>query len=469
MSRRIVRRLLALTVAIPLAVLTVSPAAAAPTPAASSAAAWLSGELTGGLAHNPNYGGFDDYGLSLDIFFALDSLGAEQGAAASILDAVASNPAAYIGYEPSIYAGALGKLATAVDLGGRDPRAFGGADLIDRAEKRVMLDGPAAGRATDAFDPEDPWGGDYSNSIGQAWVVRALAAADSPLADDVTDYLIKQQCDDGSVRVTMSDDPCTAGSGTVDGTAFAVQALAVADEKGQAGLADSISAGVTWLLGQQKSDGSFDDEGSANTNSTGLAAATLAQVGQKTSAQKAAAWILSRQVTTKNSSGTALKKQIGAIAFDQAALTAGKADGITDATSDQWRRASAQAAIGLNIAIPATPDDSTAGGSTTGGSTAGGSASSDSSTSGGTTTGGPAAAGVAVGAAAEPEPTPTPTPEPTATPTPVDDSADTVVAEPTSASTDGSMTGWIVAGIAAVLMLGTAGAVGIGRLRGGGV
>ena len=39
-----------------------------------------------------------------------------------------------------------------------------------------------------------------------------------------------------------------------------------------------------------------------------------------------------------------LSAEVGAIAYDAAAKTLGQSQGITDATSDQWRRATSQAA-----------------------------------------------------------------------------------------------------------------------------
>ena len=42
-----------------------------------------------------------------------------------------------------------------------------------------------------------------------------------------------------------------------------------------------------------------------------------------------------------------LAPSVGAIAYDPAARAAGQANGITTTTADQWRRATAQAALGL--------------------------------------------------------------------------------------------------------------------------
>jgi hypothetical protein len=50
-------------------------AAAKPSSPAGHGATWLSGQFTGGLVHNPNFGGFDDYGLTIDTVFALRAIG----------------------------------------------------------------------------------------------------------------------------------------------------------------------------------------------------------------------------------------------------------------------------------------------------------------------------------------------------------------------------------------------------------
>lgn len=354
-TRTTLRRLGAALVAPAIAtgMLVAAPAAqAAPNSYAYSAARWLSDQLTDGVVHNEQYQ-FDDLGLSLDIFFALKDLDTRPADRSKIIAALAANPSAYVGSGQNVYAGATGKLASAVQqANGTSSATVGGIDLIDRAEGRVVTTGPATGRANDAFDPADEYGGDYSNTIGQSWVVRALATADSELADETVGYLLAQQCGDGSFRGTLADAPCTTGNGTIDATAFALQALVVAKAKGQANLQDDIDDAVKWLLTQQSADGSFLNDGGANTNSTGLAAATLKAAGQTGAAGSAASWIVSHQVTDAAAEDSALANELGAIAFDQTALSAAKGAGITVTTRDQWIRASAQAAVGIDAQLP---------------------------------------------------------------------------------------------------------------------
>ncbi len=87
-------------------------------------------------------------------------------------------------------------------------------------------------------------------------------------------------------------------------------------------------------------------EGS-NANSTGLAPGRW--VTPRPSRQ-AATWLRAHQATAADA-GDDLATETGAVAYDDAALAAGRTDGITDAASDQWRRATAQAAPGHRVVL----------------------------------------------------------------------------------------------------------------------
>lgn len=337
-----------------------SPAAhAAPNSYAAPAATWLTGQLTGGLVHDDQYD-YDDMGLSLDVFFALQQLGTAATAQASVLDAVAPRVREYVGPGTESYAGATGKLATAVELAGRDAASFGGLDLVTRLQARVRSTADAQqGRAVDRSSY-----GDYSNTIGQAWAVRALVGAGSTKKGTALAFLLKQQCAAGFFRVTL--EPTTGSSAftcdgaaaddrapSIDATALAVQALVAARDSGLGGLDDDVEDAADWLTAHQADDGSFVDQGTANTNSTGLAASALAATGRTGAASNAAAWVAGRQVTSAVADGSALGDERGAVAYDTAALTAGERDGIPAELRDQWRRATAQAAPALAFLLPA--------------------------------------------------------------------------------------------------------------------
>ncbi len=284
-----------------------APAAqAAPNSYAYSAARWLDDQLTDGVVHNDQYD-FDDLGLTIDVFLALHDLDTRAATQQRIVEALASKVDEYTtggSFAPDDrYAGATGKLASAVQEAGQDATSFGGVNLVQRAEERVVTEGASTGRASDLSEY-----GDYSNTIGQAWVVRALSTASSSRAASTVEYLLKQQCANGGFRVSMADEQCgTPGAEqgpTVDATAFALQALGVAREHGISGLDDDVAEATDWLLRTQAADGSFSDGGTANTNSTGLAAATLRAVGQVGGAGAPPAGVGSNHVTHPNAPDT---------------------------------------------------------------------------------------------------------------------------------------------------------------------
>lgn len=339
-------------------VLMAAPAEATPAQAASTTS-WLADQLPAGSIAQSS--GYPDYGLTIDFALGFLGNGTEQASVEKIFDALAQ-PATFSSYttgddfvdasqyseiEDSQYANATSKLAAAVQLAGRDATAFGGHDLIAEVEQVTADDGPSVGRIKDVSAY-----GDYSNSIGQSFAVRALSTAGSDEATAAADYLVKQQCDSGVFSISMTDAGCTTGgTPSVDTTAFAIDALVVAREQGYTGAQAAITRAVAYLVGVQATDGSFADNGTANTNSTGLAAWALDTAGESAAAERAGDFVADLQRPTG--------ADAGAIAFDRAAFAAAPAGGISDTARPQWIRASAQAVLGLTHAsepeAPAEP------------------------------------------------------------------------------------------------------------------
>ncbi|MRK00302.1 hypothetical protein GEV27_02085 [Aeromicrobium sp. S22] len=287
---------------------------------------------------------FVDYGLNLDLYSALEELG-DDAAAEKVYQSTIEHADDYT--DPpggTRYAGALAKLAAHVQAHGDDPHALGSRDLIDELEALVVPKGAEAGRVKDMPD-----GKMQSTSVlNQGWAVRALTTAGSGDADAAVDFLLKQQCDDGSFRADMAAEPCTSGPGSVDGTAFAIQSLKVAAEQGSAGLEDEIDEAADWLVRTQADDGSLSDEGGPNTNSTGQGAAALQVSGHQGPAARAASWVAGRQVEGG--------PEKGAIALSDADLALATGKRIAQADRDRYVRASVQAVLGL-AALPSDPDD----------------------------------------------------------------------------------------------------------------
>ncbi len=325
-----------------------------PQPATSSGT-WLAGELTDGLLHYPDtgFGAYDDYGLSIDAALALAATDQRPAAVTAVSDAIAGALNSYItgeafGDAGSTYAGATAKAAVLASTAGDDPTSYGGVDLVTRLEGRVSSTAPIAGRIEDASSF-----GDYANVIGQAFASEALHRASSAKAAAVTDFLLQQQCAAGYFRVsftadkTASDQSCDGGAGAADTDATALVVLALQDQVTDPDVGDALDAATTWLAAGQLADGSFTSGDpltpDKNTNSTGLAGWALGAMGDVEAAGNAALWVRRNQAADTARCTTGLTSERGALAYDGPGLVAGRSQGITDATRDQWRRATAQA------------------------------------------------------------------------------------------------------------------------------
>jgi hypothetical protein len=344
--------------------LAVSPAEAVtydPAPA-NQAADWLADELVGGLMHNNNFGGFDDYGLTLDAGFALQQVGGHASDVQDIKDAMAAHVDDYVTPfgGPVSYAGGLAKLA--VFVGQPAATAFGGQNLVTQLEARVAGAAPIAGRIEDAgYTPGSQFYDDSANTLGQSYAARALTAAGSTKAASATSFLLKQQCSTGYFRLnftkskTTTAQSCVAGVDSPDPDATALAVLQLAPLSGQAPVAAAIAKAKTWLRAQQRCDGSFGGGTSttgSNSNSTGIIAWAL---GDSPASRQAATWLRGHQATTADS-GNLLASETGAIAYDNAGLSTGRTSGITDSNRDEWRRATTQAAPGIRYySTDATP------------------------------------------------------------------------------------------------------------------
>lgn len=338
-----------------LAALPSAPASAAePDPApAAAGAAWLEDQLTAGVIHNDQFD-FDDYGLTIDLGLALVEVGGHDATVDAVSTALAAGIENYVGDGVTeSYAGPLAKAAVFARAAGDDPTAYGGVDLVDRLEARVLSDDQQAtfGRIQDlsAF-------GDFANVIGQAYAARALDEAGSlELAEPATEFLQQQQCTEDTEGFFRQDfSAVDAPDQSCDGDAAAepstdVTALAVLELQGQTDDTDvqaDIDDAVAWLLAEQNPNGSFGsgaDIPTPNTNSTGLAGWALGVEEQTAAPERAAAWARGHQADDPAPCTTALEPDLGAIAYDGAAQRAGRIDGITTQTQDQWRRATSQA------------------------------------------------------------------------------------------------------------------------------
>ncbi|TIC87969.1 hypothetical protein E8D34_06660 [Nocardioides sp. GY 10113] len=320
--------------------------------AAGAAAAWFAGQLTDGVLVNEEYDA-PDYGGTVDAIYSLEAVGGHDADVDAMTEAVYAHAQEYAAPDQDVWAGNAGKLVALATDNGDDPSDLDGFDALGTLLGRI----DESGRTSDKSQY-----GDFANSLGQAWAVRGLAGAGAAEAAAATDFLLLQQCADGFFRQDFSkpkakDQSCDGDGGTasVDATALAVLLLGdvAADDED---LATALEAAVAYLVGAQADDGSFEGGADlpANANSTGLAARALAQAGEDEAAAAAAGWLRAHQVG--DDCAGALADASGAIAYDDAAVTGATQDGITAASSYQWRLATAQALPGLLTA----PEDAAA-------------------------------------------------------------------------------------------------------------
>jgi len=336
-----------------------SPAqAVSPRSPAGLGAGWLSGQLNAqGLIHNRQFD-FDDYGLTIDTTFALDTIGGHKRDVARARAALSRHVDSYTtGVDfgsPAVFSGAVAKLLVLAQDTGGHPRSFGGVNLVHRLEQRVIASGPSAGRIQDLEDPPNMIT-DAANAIGQIFAVRGLLKAGRPDGSRTLRFLLAQQCGKGFFRLDFNTDKAAADQGCrpgdtpdADVTALAVVELASV-AKGHGKLKAALGDATAWLKRHQKANGSVGGSGptsAANANSTGLAGWAFLTEGVCGAARHAAHWLSDRQLTD-HLAGTPLAGERGAIGYDNATLKAAQKDGIVKETRDKWRRAAAQAAPAL--------------------------------------------------------------------------------------------------------------------------
>ena len=334
------------------------------------AAQWLADELTNGLIVGENG---PDFGLTIDTGMALSTV-VDQGAVnAAITTAVEARIGDYIGDgTKESYAGPLAKAAVYAKVAKQNPASYGGVNLIARLEERTAdvpadpaAEPQAAAIAGRIFDKSEF--GNYANVVGQSYAVRALTQSRSTEAAAARDFLLKQQCASGYFRTSFEkanvpNQACTEGApgseADPDATALAVINLVESDDKTPAVMAALDKAGA-WLVDRQRNSGAFRAAApisKINTNSTAIGGFALGLLRERDAALKAALWVRKNQPVDKYKCRTALTKDTGAVAYRKDRVKDSSTTGIPAAARDEWRRATAQAILGLQFAPPSKDD-----------------------------------------------------------------------------------------------------------------
>jgi hypothetical protein len=254
------------------------------------------GNLVGGHYY-ALFPGFADFGLTIDGAFALAATGTADQSLLSIAEFVDHRGTDGNGRSVNDWTGlgtafasggAVAKEALLAEVVGRDPRAFGGTDLI------AAVDGLICAKASKAPDTSCAAAGNYTYAqsvFAQALgVIAQLRAGDTAHAAGPVAYLESLQHADGSWPSVIP-----AGSDSdVDSTATAVMALALVPGSAAA---DAVSKGVAWVAGQQAADGGFPGAAGDSTNSAALAvqALTLDATTHATQISRAMAFLAARQ------------------------------------------------------------------------------------------------------------------------------------------------------------------------------
>ena len=125
------------------------------------------------------------------------------------------------------------------------------------------------------YGTQDPT---FDGAFRQSLSILALQSAGRPVPPAAIDWLVGQQCDDGSWTPYRKDtgEPCQEKTKDSNSTAMAVQALAAVG-----GLSEEVDGGITWLTAQQNDDGGvgYNAGGATDANSTALFAQALIAAG----------------------------------------------------------------------------------------------------------------------------------------------------------------------------------------------
>ncbi len=302
---------------------------------AAAAGRYLAGQLAAGTdVLSTSYEGKDypDYGLTADAVLGLDAAGTAQDQAAASTSALRRHAVDYVGggAKGDHYAGATAKLLLVALAQGEDPSAFGGYDL-----PAVLASLEAgSGRYRD-----DASAGDFSNVVGQSLAVIALSRTDHPASPEAVSFLLDQQCDDGGFRLDPGTKPCTSDPDT---TAVAAQAALAA---GTDAATAAARRAVDQLASAQTDAGGVAGTGptaGVNANSTGLAGQAFAAAGRDAASSRATDYLVGLQYGCHAPTARA-----GAVPYDAAAARKGRSARAEAATSDEDRRATAQAVLAL--------------------------------------------------------------------------------------------------------------------------
>jgi hypothetical protein len=166
--------------------------------------------------------------------------------------------------------GALGYLLLVAGATGEDETDFGGVNLP--AELAAVEQDETGGSDEGLYGEGDAT---FDGVFRQSLALLGLAAVGEEPSDDAVDFLLRQQCDDGSWTAYRedTDEACESGSSEVDSTAIATQALVAL------GVDPDVDP-TGFLQDSQADDGGWQAWNTTNSNTTSLAISALVVLGE---------------------------------------------------------------------------------------------------------------------------------------------------------------------------------------------
>ncbi|MFF0740281.1 prenyltransferase/squalene oxidase repeat-containing protein [Streptomyces sp. NPDC004111] len=337
-----------------------------------------------------------DFGLTIDGAYALAATGLDNAKLRGIVDFLDKGGKDAAGRTVhdwtaigTKYAGggSIGKTALLAQSVGRDPRAFGGKDLIAAlggsvcAAPSTLPDRSCAAKGAYAYAPSV-----FAQSLGIMAQLRAgeSAAARAPIA-----YLTSLQHPSGAWPSLV---PAT-GDSDVDSTAMAAMTL---DLVGGTASRTAVDKALAWIAAQQLPDGGFPGAAGNSVNSAALAVQGLSLDAAKYSTRiaKARAFLAGQQntdggfnVAKEGQKGSDLRASTQAVGGTTGVSFARLNRDLTGTGPQPPGESAGGNSVGGATAGGATAGGPTAGGATTGTGTTG-SASTGTATDGGAHSGG---------------------------------------------------------------------------------
>lgn len=153
-----------------------------------------------------------------------------------------------------LFPGRAGMLAVAIVAADRDPRDFGGMDIVDALAGAYH---PATGAYSTTASQGFASGA--AGAPNQLWAILGLAAAQEPIPVSATDFLVGLQEPDGGWG-------WGTGTGDVDTTAMVIQALLASGNMGPTHI--DVQEGLAFLQDTQAESGGWESWGSLSADST---------------------------------------------------------------------------------------------------------------------------------------------------------------------------------------------------------